>query len=80
MRQAQDQARLSAQQQAHQTAAYEPYGRLSQYGQGITGLTGGVASAQYATASTSKSNVIRIKYGFRSGRPISKNVYAATIN
>ena len=48
MRQAQDQARLSAQQQAHQTAAYEPYGRLSQYGQGITGLTGGVASAQYA--------------------------------
>ena len=47
MRQAQDQARLSAQQQAHQTAAYEPYGRLSQYGQGITGLTGGVAAAQY---------------------------------
>jgi len=48
MRQAQTQAGLSAQQQAHQTAAYEPYGRLSQYGQGITGLTGGVAAAQYA--------------------------------
>ena len=48
LRQAQDQARLSAQQQAAQTAAYEPYGRLSQYGQGITGLTGGVAAAQYA--------------------------------
>ncbi len=48
MRQAQEQARLSAQQQAAQTAAYEPYGRLSQYGQGITGLTGGVAAAQYA--------------------------------
>ena len=47
LRQAQDQARLSAQQQAHQTAAYEPYGRLSAYGQGITGLTGGVAAAQY---------------------------------
>jgi len=47
MRQAQEQARLTAQQQAHQTAAYEPYGRLSQYGQGITGLTGGVAAAQY---------------------------------
>ena len=47
MRQAQDQARLTAQQQAHQTAAYEPSGRLSQYGQGITGLTGGVAAAQY---------------------------------
>jgi len=48
LRQAQTQAGLSAQQQAAQTAAYEPYGRLSQYGQGITGLAGGVASAQYA--------------------------------
>ena len=48
LRQGQEQARLNAQQQAHQTAAYEPYGRLSQYGQGITGLTGGVAAAQYA--------------------------------
>jgi len=48
LRQAQEQARLTAQQQAAQTAAYEPYGRLSQYGQGITGLTGGVAAAQYA--------------------------------
>ena len=48
MRQAQEQARLSAQQQAAQTGAYEPYGRLSQYGQGITGLAGGVASPQYA--------------------------------
>ena len=47
MRQAQEQARLTADQQAHQTAAYEPYGRLAQYGQGITGLTGGVAAAQY---------------------------------
>jgi hypothetical protein len=48
LRQGQEQARLTAQQQAHQTAAYEPYGRLGQYGQGITGLTGGVAAAQYA--------------------------------
>ena len=47
LRQGLTQAQLSAQQQAHQTAAYEPYGRLSQYGQGITGLTGGVAAAQY---------------------------------
>ena len=47
LRQAQTQAGLTAQQQAAQTAAYEPYGRLSQYGQGITGLTGGVANAQY---------------------------------
>ena len=48
LRQGQEQARLTAQQQAAQTAAYEPYGRLSQYGQGITGLTGGVAAAEYA--------------------------------
>jgi len=48
LRQAQTQAGLTADQQAAQTAAYEPYGRLSQYGQGITGLTGGVAAAQYA--------------------------------
>ena len=47
LRQGLKQAQLSAQQQDHQTAAYEPYGRLSQYGQGITGLTGGVAAAQY---------------------------------
>jgi hypothetical protein len=48
LRQGLNQANLTAQQQAAQTAAYEPYGRLSQYGQGITGLTGGVAAAQYA--------------------------------
>jgi len=48
LRQGQEQARFTAQQQAAQTAAYEPYGRLGQYGQGITGLTGGVAAAQYA--------------------------------
>ena len=48
LRQGLSQAQLTANQQAAQTAAYEPYGRLSQYGQGITGLTGGVAAAQYA--------------------------------
>ena len=48
LRQAQQQANLTANQQAAQTAAYEPYGRLSQYGQGITGLAGGVAGMQYA--------------------------------
>jgi Arc/MetJ-type ribon-helix-helix transcriptional regulator len=47
MRQGITQAGLSADQQAAQTAAYEPYGRLSQYGQGITGLAGGVAGMQY---------------------------------
>ena len=48
LRQGQTQAELTANQQAAQTAAYEPYGRLSQYGQGITGLAGGVAGMQYA--------------------------------
>ena len=48
LRQGLDQARLTADQQAAQSRAYEPYGRLSSYGQGITGLTGGVAAAQYA--------------------------------
>ena len=48
LRQGQAQSLLSADQQAAQTAAYEPYGRLSAYGQGLTGLSGGVASAPYA--------------------------------
>ena len=47
LRQGQTQANLTANQQAAQTAAYEPYGRLSQYGTGITGLAGGVAGMQY---------------------------------
>ena len=48
LRQGLEQARLQADQEAARTAAYEPYGRLSQYGQGLTGLSGGVASAPYA--------------------------------
>ena len=47
LRQGQQQALLSAQQQALQTQAYEPYGRLSQWGTGITGLAGGMAPMQY---------------------------------
>ena len=47
LRQGLSQAQLSADQQAAQTAAYEPYGRLSQYGTGITGLAGGMAPMQY---------------------------------
>ena len=47
MRAGQDQARLTADQQMHQTAAYEPYGRLGQYASGITGLAGGMAGPQY---------------------------------
>ena len=45
--QAQRQAELTADRQMHQTAAYEPYGRLSQYASGITGLAGGMAGPQY---------------------------------
>ena len=47
MNQGLEQARLTADQQMHQTAAYEPYGRLSQYASGITGLAGGMAGPQY---------------------------------
>ena len=47
LRQAQTQAGLTAQQQMLQARAYEPYGRLGAWGQGLAGLTGGVAAAQY---------------------------------
>ena len=43
LRQGIDQANLTANQQALRTGAYEPYGRLSQYGNMLTGLGGGVA-------------------------------------
>jgi hypothetical protein len=45
--QAQNQALLNADRQQAQTGAYEPYGRLSQYGNALTGLAGGVAGSQY---------------------------------
>jgi len=48
-RQGLDQSQLQADAQAAQTAAYEPFGRLSQYGSGITGLAGGVAGQQFQT-------------------------------
>jgi len=48
IRQGMNQAQLSADAQAAQTAAYEPYGRLSQYGNTLTGLAGGVSGSQYA--------------------------------
>ena len=47
MRQGYNQAVLNAQQQQLQSQAYEPYGRLSQYASGITGLAGGMAAPQY---------------------------------
>ena len=45
--QAYNQAQLTADQRQAQTGAYEPYGRLSQYGNALTGLAGGVAGSQY---------------------------------
>jgi len=45
--QAFEQAKLNRDAQAAQTQAYEPYGRLGQYAQGITGLAGGMAAPQY---------------------------------
>jgi len=47
LRQGMNQANLTADQQAAQTGAYEPYGRMSQYGNTLTGLMGGVAGSQY---------------------------------
>jgi|TARA_R110000824_G_scaffold139_6_gene513 hypothetical protein len=47
MRQGLSQAQLGADQQMHQTAAYEPFGRLQDYGNVLTGLQGGVAGQQY---------------------------------
>jgi len=45
--QAQAQAQLNATRMNEQTAAYEPYGRLSQYGNALTGLAGGVSGQQF---------------------------------
>jgi hypothetical protein len=50
IRQGLTQAQLSADQTAARTGAYEPYGRLSQYGNALTGLAGGVAGSQYQDA------------------------------
>ena len=47
LNQGQAQAQLDATRMNEQTAAYEPYGRLSQYGNALTGLAGGVAGSQY---------------------------------
>jgi len=47
LNQSQAQAELDATRMNEQTAAYEPYGRLSQYGNALTGLAGGVAGGQY---------------------------------
>ena len=48
MRQGLSQAQLQADQQAVRTGAYEPYGRLSQYGGTLAPFFGGVAGQQYS--------------------------------
>ena len=52
MQQGYQQALLNAQQQQLQAQAYEPYGRLSQYASGITGLAGGMAAPQWQQQQT----------------------------
>jgi len=47
IRQGLTQAQLTANQQAARTGAYEPYGRLTQFGNVLTGLGGGYAGQQY---------------------------------
>ena len=46
-RQGLDQSRLAADQQAAQTAAFEPFQRLDRFGAGITSLAGGVGGPQF---------------------------------
>ena len=59
--QAYNQALLTADQQQAQTGAYEPYGRLSQYGNTLTGLAGGVSGQQYAPEQ--QSNPFQTAFG-----------------
>ena len=61
LNQGQAQAQLNANQQNAQTAAYEPYGRLSQYGNTLTGLAGGVSGQQYAPEQ--QSNPFQTAFG-----------------
>ena len=52
---------LNQGQQQAQTGAYEPYGRLSQYGNTLTGLAGGVSGQQYAPEQ--QSNPFQTAFG-----------------
>jgi len=47
IRQGLTQAQLTAEQNRRRTGAYEPYGRLTQFGNVLTGLGGGYAGQQY---------------------------------
>ena len=65
LNQGQAQAQLDATRMNNQTEAYEPYGRLSQYGNALTGLAGGVAGWTVSRTKSIKSfpNCPRYKYG-----------------
>ena len=51
-RQGLTQSQLAADQQAAQTAAFEPFTRLDRFGAGITGLAGGVGGQQFQAPAT----------------------------
>ena len=51
-RQGLEQARLTADQQAEQTSAFEPFQRLDRFGSGITSLAGGVGGQQFQAPAT----------------------------
>ena len=51
-RQGLTQSQLAADQQAAQTAAFEPFTRLDRFGAGITGLAGGVGGPQFQAPAT----------------------------
>jgi hypothetical protein len=66
IQQAQSQAVLDAQQQANQTAAYEPYQRLGTYGTGVTQLISGYPG-QTQTTSTPNASALQTALGVGTG-------------
>ena len=66
IQQAQSQAVLDAQQQANQTAAYEPYKRLGTYGSGVTQLISGYPG-QTQTTSTPNASALQTALGVGTG-------------
>jgi hypothetical protein len=66
IQQAQSQAVLDAQQQANQTAAYEPYQRLGTYGSGVTQLISGYPG-QTQTTSTPNASALQTALGVGTG-------------
>jgi len=64
--QSQSQAVLDAQQQASQTAAYEPYQRLGTYGAGVSSLISGYP-AQYQSGQTPNASPLQTALGVGTG-------------